>query len=268
MFTTEVTKIGDADVVLHDLDATHKICQALLKTPHYAKIGPEGIFAIVQKAKVLGVHPLEALNGGLWCLQGKVEMSAQLMNQLIRQAGHSITKDPSSDDSICILHGKRADNGDTWTESFSIQDAKRAGIYSEKSAWGKYPRAMLFARALSMLARQLFPDVIKNCYVEGEIRDAIPLDAQVRQDLPKEPEPVARILEEEAIELLGILNECSPDYQDKVKKFIKRSNLNTIFDLPKETYEKLKIAALENKEKYEQELKDALDAQLPQEEAV
>jgi hypothetical protein len=28
---------------------------------------------------------------------------------------------------------------------------------------------MLFARALSRLARQLYPDVIGNCYVEGEI---------------------------------------------------------------------------------------------------
>jgi hypothetical protein len=35
---------------------------------------------------------------------------------------------------------------------------------------------MTFNRALSMLARQLFPDVIVDCYAEGEIRDAPALD--------------------------------------------------------------------------------------------
>ena len=120
--------LADHDVVLHELESTQRLCSALMKTPHYAKLGDVGIFAVVQKAKTLNIHPLDALNGGLWVLQGKVEMSSQLMNQLIRQAGHSITKDQRSDDKICILHGRRIDTQDTWTESFSIEDAKRAGI--------------------------------------------------------------------------------------------------------------------------------------------
>ena len=82
--------------------------------------------------------------------------------------------------SICILHGKRADNGDTWTEYFSIDDAKKAGLY--RGQWLKYPKDMLFARALSRLARQLFPDVIKGCYVQGEIiadNDVVELEEKV-----------------------------------------------------------------------------------------
>ncbi len=68
-----------------------------------------------------------------------------------------------------IFHGKRVDTSDIWTEIFSIDDAKRAGIYREGTGWTKYPRNMLFARALSNLARMLFPDVIQGCYVEGEL---------------------------------------------------------------------------------------------------
>lgn len=154
---------------------TQQAVQMLMQTAHYAKLGPDGLFAIIQKAKSMRVEPLDALNGGMYYVKGKVEMSSAMMNQLIRQNGHSITKDKRSDDTICILHGKRADTGDTWTESFSIDEARRAGIYSEDGSWGKYPRDMLFARALSRLARQLFPDVIKGCYVQGEIADAPPL---------------------------------------------------------------------------------------------
>jgi hypothetical protein len=153
--------------IVVDIQDTIQVCKELLKTQHYQKIGNEGIFAIVQKAKALGIHPLKALNGGMYFVQGKVEMSSAMMNELIRLNKHSITKDRKSDDTICILHGKRADNNDTWTESFSIEDAKRAGIY--RNQWLKYPKDMLFARALSRLARQLFPDVIQGCYVQGEI---------------------------------------------------------------------------------------------------
>jgi hypothetical protein len=161
-------------------------------------LGEAGIFAIIQKAKSLKIDPVDALGGGLYFLNGKTGMSAEMMNTLIRSNGHSIIKDAKSNDNICILHGKRSDNGDTWTESFSIDDAKRAGIY--KNVWEKYPRNMCFNRALSNLARQLFPDVIKGCYEIEELksfneapqspinyqRPSETIEVQIEQDLPKE----------------------------------------------------------------------------------
>lgn len=193
------------------LEETQNLCQVLMRTPHYAKLGQEGIFAVVAKAKSLNVDPMDALNGGLYTVQGKVEMSSAMMNQLIRQCGHSIMRDAKSNDAMCILHGKRADNGDTWTESFSIEEAKRAGIYNDRGPWGKYPRDMLFARALSRLARQLFPDVIKGCYVEGEI-------AQIKIEDSKQEIQIT-ISREEADELEVLLNRV-PEYKDQVMKFL------------------------------------------------
>lgn len=154
---------------MHDLEDTHKMCALLMKTPHYSKMGQEGIFAIIETSKSLGIDPRTALQGGLYYVKGKVEMSARMMNSIIRSRRHSITRDPKSNDDICILHGKRADNQDIWTESFSIQEAEKAGLVRSGGPWVTFRRDMLFARALSRLARQLFPDVIGNCYVEGEI---------------------------------------------------------------------------------------------------
>lgn len=154
--------------LLADIDQTQNAVKKLLQTKHYQALGEAGIFAIIQKAKSLKIDPVDALGGGLYFLNGKTGMSAEMMNTLIRSNGHSIVKDPKSNDNICILHGKRQDNGDTWTESFSIDDAKRAGIY--KNVWEKYPRNMCFNRALSNLARQLFPDVIKGCYEIEELK--------------------------------------------------------------------------------------------------
>lgn len=156
--------------LISDIDQTQSAVKKLLQTKHYQALGEAGIFAIIQKAKSLKINPVDALGGGLYFTNGKVGMSAEMMNTLIRSHGHSITKDTKSNDIVCILHGKRSDNGDTWTESFSIEDAKRAGIYNDRTPWGKYPRNMCFNRALSNLARQLFPDVIKGCYEIEELK--------------------------------------------------------------------------------------------------
>lgn len=164
--------------LLGDIEQTQNAVKKLLQTKHYQALGEAGIFAVIQKAKSLKINPIDALGGGLYFTNGKVGMSAETMNTLIRSHGHSITKDTKSNDNICILHGKRSDNGDTWTESFSIEDAKRAGIYKDATPWGKYPRNMCFNRALSNLARQLFPDVIKGCYEIDELKSFAEAPAQ------------------------------------------------------------------------------------------
>src|SRR5208282_4370469 len=183
-----------------DIEQTQNAVKKLLQTKHYQALGEAGIFAIIQKAKSLKINAVDALGGGLYFTNGKVGMSAEMMNTLIRSHGHSITKDTKSNDQICILHGKRADNGDTWTESFSIEDAKRAGIFKDATPWGKYPRNMCFNRALSNLARQLFPDVIKGCYEIDELKSFAEAPAQNFSKMATADVEMIVELTEEAIE--------------------------------------------------------------------
>ena len=172
--------------ILQELQDTEKLVKSLMESKHYAKMGSDGIYAIVQKARSMGIPVMEALNGGVYFVQGKTEMSAQMMNRLIRSKGHSIKKDPKSTNELCILHGTRSDNKDTWTVQFSVEDAKRAGLFKPNSPWDKYSSVMCFNRALSMLARQLFPDVIIDIYVEGEISGSPGLHEVVKKYVSKE----------------------------------------------------------------------------------
>lgn len=240
------------EVLLRDVEMMQKMCSSLIKTKHYQTLGEAGIFAVIQKAKSLNINILEALNGGLYYLQGKVGMSSEMMASLIRQQGHSVIKDQKSDNSVCILHGKRADNGDTWTVSFSMEDARRAGL--AKNMYEKYPGIMLYNRAMSMLARQLFPDVIKGAgYTMDELVEIKGNSSPIQHE---EVEVVKQLISsEEAEELLDILSGCSDEYVEQVNKFIKREPIcaATIHDLPVEFYDRVKKAALkkreENKEK-------------------
>jgi hypothetical protein len=209
---------------LQTFQETNELCSVLLSMPHYQKLGREGIYSIVETAKSLGVDPRMALNGGMYCVKGKVEMSARMMNALIRSRKHSITKDDSSDDSICILHGRRADTGDTWTESFSMAEAQKAGLTGSPS-WRNWPRDMLFARALSRLARQLFPDVIGNVYVEGEIS----MDPSVSfQTIPDESIIDMDRISDETWENLDTYLNGHQDLRAALQKLCKVKNLRDI----------------------------------------
>lgn len=229
---------SNTNAMIEDMNEAERLCTTLMKSKHYAKLGMDGVFAIVQKAISLGIHPIEALNGGMYYVQGKVEMSAILMAKLIRQQKHSITMDKSSNETLCILHGKRADNGDTWKASFSIADAKRAGLYKDGTPWSKYPDIMCYNRALSKLARQLFPDVIGNCYVEGEISEAPKGDIDPIEAQEAEIVSSPFITQEQADELEMLLGEDDPEFKASVLDFVEKRFGSTAFtSIPIEAYQ-------------------------------
>lgn len=128
--------------------------------------GFAGAFCIALYAKEMGLPLMQCLFGGVRSVKGRVEISPQMMNAMIRNRGH-ILKTIEHTESKCTIHGKRIDTGEDMPVSFTIDDAKKAGIYQE--AWLKYPKNMVYKSALSNLARWLFPDVIGMAYVEGEI---------------------------------------------------------------------------------------------------
>lgn len=129
--------------------------------------GGAGIMSIMLYARELGLPMMQCLFGGMHNIQGKVQISPQLMNSMIRQKGHRLEVDATNE--RCIIKGVRCDTGESQVASFSVEDARKAGIYKSGGAWEKYPEDMCFARALSRIARRLFPDVIGVSYVEGEI---------------------------------------------------------------------------------------------------
>ncbi len=162
---------SDFTMQLEEFDKIQDTCRKLMSTKHYANLGESGIHAIMARAKALGIHPFEALNGSFYVVQGRVGMSTEMMAALVRQRGHSIQKDSKSNGECVILHGKRADNGDTWTCTFTRADAEAAGLWNS-ATWKKYPGVMLYNRCMSMLFRQLFPDLSLGAgYVEDELKE-------------------------------------------------------------------------------------------------
>lgn len=148
-----------------DLQVFRELCSVAVKSGNY-QITEATMLNIMLSAKDYGISPMKAINGGFYVVNGKICMSTALMADRIRKAGHSIKVIEWSSQK-CVIIGQRKDNGDSVKVEFTMDDAHLAGLLASPT-WKKYPKAMLYNRAMSMLSRVLFPDVVGNCYSEDE----------------------------------------------------------------------------------------------------
>ncbi len=189
----------------HEMMVYQTMAEQAVSSKMYKGIGEKaGVMMIMLSARELGIPPMQALNGGINIIQGKVEISARMMSALIRKAGHQIqVKECTSNQ--CVLVGRRSDTGETQSSSFSVAEAQQAGLVKPGGGWIKWPKDMCFARALSRLARQLFSDVIGIGYVEGEISQAVEVKHSEAES----------IISEEFISIEEMPIENEKDYIDK-----------------------------------------------------
>src|SRR5262245_21859820 len=80
-------------------------------------------------------------------------------------------KDPTTK-AVCTFW--RRDREKPLTRSFSIADAKRAGLLSKDGPWQTYPQRQLQMRARAFAGRDMFPDQLKGVRSAEELRDTPP----------------------------------------------------------------------------------------------
>lgn len=221
-----------------------QLCDVVMKTPHYAKMGREGVCAILAKAQMLGMNGMHALNGGLYYVQGKVEMAAQTMRELIFAAGHEIHT-IKSDAQVCIVKGiRRGKNGEILHAeevSYTMEEARAAGLVG-KDNWKKHMIDMLQARATSRLGRRLFPDVISGCYVKGEIQSFKEEEVTTIEAVECVEKRAPVSLEEycpENIERLWKVMDEIPDYKAKVEEYMVSQGIEDMYGISSDLYQSL-----------------------------
>jgi len=136
--------------------------------------------------------------------------------------------------------GKRSDNGDEMSVTWTLEMAERAGLLNKQN-WKKYPEAMLWARAASQLCRMLFADCFAGAtYTPEEIgADEItgdellhepPVAAPSQIELETEPEePVAvdADVEQTIADLTGqLLAVATDENREKIEAAIARNKVS------------------------------------------
>jgi len=142
----------------HEMMVYHTMAEQAVSSKMYKGVGEKaGVMMIMLASRELGIPPMQALNGGLNIINGKVEISARMMSALVRRAGHQIQVKECTD-TQCVLLGKRSDTGESQHASFSLVEAQKAGLIKPGGGWTKFPKDMCFARALSRLSQGIIQE--------------------------------------------------------------------------------------------------------------
>lgn len=156
-----------------ELNSYRVVASNAAQSPYWKELGGEpAILSVMLMAREIGISPMNAISGMIHVIKGKVEVSGKGMLYLIRKNGHTLKLKLMTKEK-CTLEGTRKDTGEVMEVSFTITEARDAGLIKEKSAWLKCPEDMLYWRAVSRLARRLFTDCIGGCYTEGEIQETV-----------------------------------------------------------------------------------------------
>lgn len=146
---SDVESVAKAMVASGFFNDATKISQAIVKIMAGAEIG---------------IGPFGSMNG-IHIVQGKPAFGANVMASKVKSSGgrynYRVTE---MSDTVCTIEFMEHFNG-SWTaigtSSFSIADAKKAGTKN----LDKFPRNMLFARAMSNGVRWFCPDVMNGSTV-------------------------------------------------------------------------------------------------------
>lgn len=142
--------------------------EAMIKGGAVAKTEtPATCIAKAAYGAVFGWSPVVAVNR-IYFVEGRPCLSAEAMLGLIRERfpAAKIYKTEHTKAHVTIKAKRDAADEEWHVVDLDIADF---GHLSNKTNWKNYPKAMLWARAVSMLARELFSDVMLGVYTPDEV---------------------------------------------------------------------------------------------------
>lgn len=104
---------------------------------------------------------------GVAVIQGKPVIGANLLAAAVKQTGrynYRVTEHTAEICTIAFYEGKISADTCVGTSTFTMKDAQAAGL-AGKDNWKKYPRNMLFARAIANGQKWYAPDVFNGVTV-------------------------------------------------------------------------------------------------------
>ncbi len=153
-----------------------------------AKKSPQAIVKILA-GQELGIGPVASMTG-IHIVMGNITLSGNLMASLIKASQKYDYKIAEHSDDKCTIEFFH-NNAVIGISEFTISDAKRAEILDKKgSLWKKYPKNMLFNRAISNGAKWFCPDLFngQTVYTTEEL-DVLPEPEFIIETSPEGPPP-------------------------------------------------------------------------------
>lgn len=141
---------------------------------------PGNVLVAVQTGAELGLKPMQSLQG-ISVINGRPSIWGDAMRALV--ISHPEFEDLHEDkqDTYCTVTLKRRGRSAV-VSTFTVEDAKKAGLAGKSGPWQTAPKRMLQMRAFAFAARDLFADALKGIKSIEEVRD-YPEGERIERDI-------------------------------------------------------------------------------------
>lgn len=137
---------------------------------------PENTMVAIMMGQEIGVSPMQAVQG-IAVINGRPSVWGDLLLALCRAhpqcqgIDESLEYDNAGNVVAAICKAQR--NGHQQERRFSVEDAKRAGLWTKDGPWKQYPNRMLQMRARGFCLRDVFADALRGLSCAEEQADFV-----------------------------------------------------------------------------------------------
>lgn len=135
---------------------------------------PQDIMVCIQWGMEMGLAPMQALQN-IAVINGKPSVYGDAMMALVQASPvcdgvEESIEDEGTSNPVAVCVARRKGRAPV-TVRFSVEDAKRAGLWGKQGPWQAYPKRMLQMRARGFALRDAYPDVLKGLISTEEAQD-------------------------------------------------------------------------------------------------
>jgi hypothetical protein len=184
-----VTRSGFAPQTMAEAMQFSETLAASSMVPRQYQGKPQDILVCVQWGLELGLAPMQALQN-IAVINGKPSVYGDAAMALVQAS--SVCEDvqeffegEGTANPIAVCIAKRRGRTPV-TVRFSVEDAKRAGLWGKQGPWTQYPKRMMAMRARGFALRDAFADVLKGLITAEEAQD-YPTEQAPRDITPAKP---------------------------------------------------------------------------------
>ena len=149
---------------------------------------PEAILVAMQHGAELGLSPMQALHS-IAIINGKPGIYGDAALALCKARPdfidivEELERGDGEDKTLAKCTVSRSGQTPV-VRTFSVADAKKAGLWGKSGPWTQYPKRMLQLRARSFALRDSFPDALKGIGIRDEISDIPAANAREVKPMP------------------------------------------------------------------------------------
>jgi len=238
-----VTLVEGKGMVPQDLAGLWRLACIMAKSGMMPKglETPESVAVATQMGLEVGLSPMAAVQN-IAVINGRPSIWGDSALALVRASGklksfnERFEGKPYESDFQAVCKATRT-NGEETERSFSVQDAKEAGLWGKAGPWTQYKKRMLQMRARSWTLRDGFGDVLKGLRVAEEVIDIGP-QPDGHYGVDPSPEPAVMLDDNTLIENFyndvreaGFTHEEVDGYLDVVSKFNDKTSVEVILEV-------------------------------------